>query len=111
VAETGHPQPARTAIGVRAGCRVAAPVAAANWCRIAPSVWPPEAQGYQRSTKGDKEDPMGDGKADEMKGRAKEALGDLTDDQSLENEGKVDKAVGKVKDKVDDMADKVKDKT
>jgi uncharacterized protein YjbJ (UPF0337 family) len=53
---------------------------------------------------------MGDGKADEMKGRAKEALGDLTDDQSLENEGKVDKAVGKVKDKVDDMADKVKDK-
>jgi uncharacterized protein YjbJ (UPF0337 family) len=54
---------------------------------------------------------MGDGKADEMKGRAKEALGDLTDDQSLENEGKVDKATGKIKQKVDEVADKVKDKT
>ena len=52
---------------------------------------------------------MGDGKADEMKGRAKEALGDLTDNQSLENEGKVDKAVGKVKDTVEDAADKVKE--
>jgi uncharacterized protein YjbJ (UPF0337 family) len=72
-----------------------------------------EAQGYQRppTETPTKEDPMGDGKADEMKGRAKEALGDLTDDQSLENEGKVDKAVGKVKDKIDDVADKVKDKT
>jgi uncharacterized protein YjbJ (UPF0337 family) len=54
---------------------------------------------------------MGDGKADEMKGRVKEAVGDLTDDQSLENEGKIDKATGKVKQKVDEVADKVKDKT
>lgn len=47
---------------------------------------------------------------DEVKGRAKEAVGDLTDDQDLKNEGKVDKAVGKVKDKVEEVADKVKDK-
>jgi uncharacterized protein YjbJ (UPF0337 family) len=45
-----------------------------------------------------------------MKGRAKEALGDLTNDKELKREGKVDQAVGAVKDKVDDAADKVKDK-
>ena len=46
---------------------------------------------------------------DEAKGRVKEAAGDLTDDQSLKNEGKVDKATGSIKDKVGDAADKVKD--
>jgi len=35
--------------------------------------------------------------------------GDLTDDDSLKNEGKVDRATGSVKDKVGDAADKVKD--
>ena len=50
------------------------------------------------------------GKLDDAKGRAKEAAGDLTNDDSLKNEGKVDRAVGKVKDKVDEAADKVKDK-
>jgi uncharacterized protein YjbJ (UPF0337 family) len=52
---------------------------------------------------------MSDGSVDEGKGRLKEAAGDLTDDQSLKNEGKVDKASGTVKDKVGDAADKVKD--
>jgi uncharacterized protein YjbJ (UPF0337 family) len=52
---------------------------------------------------------MGDGKFDEMKGRAKEAAGDLTDDDDLENEGKVDRAGGAVKDKIDKGTDKVKD--
>lgn len=46
---------------------------------------------------------------DEAKGRVKEAAGDLTDDQELKNEGKVDRAVSDVKDKIDDVADKVKD--
>ncbi|MEA2286498.1 MAG: CsbD-like, partial [Solirubrobacteraceae bacterium] len=32
---------------------------------------------------------MGDGTADDVKGRMKEAAGDLTDDQGLKNEGKV----------------------
>jgi uncharacterized protein YjbJ (UPF0337 family) len=50
------------------------------------------------------------GGIDEAKGRAKEAVGDLTDDQDLKNEGKVDRAAGKVKDKVEDAADKIKDK-
>ena len=43
---------------------------------------------------------MGDGAADEAKGRIKEAGGSLTGDDSLKREGKVDKATGKVKDAV-----------
>ena len=49
------------------------------------------------------------GKMDEGKGRLKEAAGDLTGDQDLKNEGKVDRASGTVKDKVGDVADKAKD--
>jgi uncharacterized protein YjbJ (UPF0337 family) len=52
---------------------------------------------------------MDDGSLDDAKGRVKEAAGDLTDDDSLKNEGKVDQATGAVKDKVGDAADKVKD--
>jgi uncharacterized protein YjbJ (UPF0337 family) len=44
-----------------------------------------------------------------MKGRAKEAAGDLTDDDELKREGKVDKAAGSVKGKVDDAKDWVED--
>jgi uncharacterized protein YjbJ (UPF0337 family) len=47
---------------------------------------------------------------DEAKGRTKEAAGDLTDDEKLKREGKIDRAVSGVKEKVDDVADKVKDK-
>ncbi len=52
---------------------------------------------------------MGDGDKDELKGRVKEAGGALTGDDSLKNEGKVDRATGGVKDKVGDAGDKVKD--
>ena len=52
---------------------------------------------------------MGDGTTDDLKGRAKEAAGDLTDDQGLKNEGKVDRATGSVKDAIDDASDKAKD--
>ena len=52
---------------------------------------------------------MGDGNLDQAKGRVKEAAGDLTDDDSLKSEGKVDRAEGSIKDKVDDAGDKVKD--
>jgi uncharacterized protein YjbJ (UPF0337 family) len=58
---------------------------------------------------------MSDHRIDEAKGRVKEAAGDLTDDQDLKNEGKVDKATGTVKEKlekaeeaVEDVADRVK---
>lgn len=46
---------------------------------------------------------------DEAKGRAKQAAGDLTDDEELKREGKVDRATSSVKDKIGDVADKVKD--
>ncbi|MDQ1359093.1 MAG: hypothetical protein QOF20_3341 [Acidimicrobiaceae bacterium] len=46
---------------------------------------------------------------DDLKGRAKEAVGDLTDDDDMKREGKIDRATGSVKDKVDDVKDKVKD--
>ena len=56
-------------------------------------------------------------KAEELKGRAKEAAGDLTDDENLKQEGKTDQAAGQakqklgdVKDKASDLVDKAKDK-
>jgi uncharacterized protein YjbJ (UPF0337 family) len=47
--------------------------------------------------------------ADEAKGRAKRAVGELTDDEQLKREGKVDKASGSAKRAVDKAADKAKD--
>lgn len=52
---------------------------------------------------------MMSGNMDDLKGRAKEAAGDLTDDDDLKREGKVDRASGALKDKIDDAKDKVKD--
>ena len=52
---------------------------------------------------------MGDGKKDDLKGRMKEAGGALTGDESLKNEGRVDRGVGGVKGAVDDAGDKLKD--
>jgi uncharacterized protein YjbJ (UPF0337 family) len=59
---------------------------------------------------------MGSG-MDEMKGRAKEAAGDLTDDDDLKREGKADQFGATVKekaeaakDKVDDAVDNLKEK-
>jgi uncharacterized protein YjbJ (UPF0337 family) len=46
---------------------------------------------------------------DDAKGRLKEAAGDLTNDDELKREGKVDRAEGAAKDKIDDAADAVKD--
>jgi uncharacterized protein YjbJ (UPF0337 family) len=51
-----------------------------------------------------------EGKFDEMKGRAKEAAGDLTDDEDLKREGKVDKASGKAKSKLDEAKEWAEDK-
>jgi len=46
---------------------------------------------------------------DDLKGKAKEAAGDLTDNKDLEREGKVDQFASDVKEKVGNVADKVKD--
>jgi uncharacterized protein YjbJ (UPF0337 family) len=56
------------------------------------------------------------GETDQIKGHAKEAVGDLTGNKDLKAEGKTDRQVGEVKqtvgrveDKVDEAVDKVKD--
>jgi len=50
-----------------------------------------------------------DGTTDDMKGRVKEAAGDLTDDDDLKREGKADQAGAKAKRAVEDAADKAGD--
>lgn len=52
---------------------------------------------------------MASGKADELKGRVKEAAGALIDDPKLKREGKTDQVVGKIKQKVEKVVDRVKD--
>jgi len=47
------------------------------------------------------------GAVDETKGRAKEAIGDVTGNDKLKSEGAVDRGKGKAKDVVDKVADKV----
>lgn len=48
------------------------------------------------------------GKLDEAKGRAKKAVGELTNDQSLKDRGRVDRAKGKTKRGVDKAAKSAK---
>ena len=49
-----------------------------------------------------------DGTADRAKGSVKKAAGEVTGDDQLKNEGRVDKAEGKMKEKLDEAAEKVK---
>ncbi|MDZ4179483.1 MAG: CsbD family protein [Coriobacteriia bacterium] len=51
---------------------------------------------------------MSDHKGEEMKGRVKEAAGNLTADKDLEREGKKEQRNAKVKKTVDDAAEKIK---
>jgi uncharacterized protein YjbJ (UPF0337 family) len=46
---------------------------------------------------------------DDAKGRVKKAAGELTGDDDLKNEGRVDQAGGKVKEGVEKVTDKAKD--
>jgi len=47
------------------------------------------------------------GKTDQMKGKAKEAVGDLTGNKDLKSEGKGDRQAGEVKEKVGKVEEKV----
>jgi uncharacterized protein YjbJ (UPF0337 family) len=60
---------------------------------------------YERS------DEMGDEvrNKDDAKGRVKEAAGDLTGDDEMKREGKLDQATGRAKDGVEKVADKVRE--
>jgi uncharacterized protein YjbJ (UPF0337 family) len=46
---------------------------------------------------------------DDIKGRAKEAVGDVTDNDKLKREGRLDRATAEVKEKVGEVADAIKD--
>jgi uncharacterized protein YjbJ (UPF0337 family) len=52
---------------------------------------------------------MSDHKVEDTKGRLKEAAGDLTGDEGLKREGKLDQTSAATKKAIDDVADKVKD--
>jgi uncharacterized protein YjbJ (UPF0337 family) len=47
-----------------------------------------------------------EGKKDDLKGRVKEAAGDLTDNDRLKREGKTDRAAGTVKEKLEKAKEK-----
>jgi len=49
------------------------------------------------------------GKIDELKGRGKQAVGNATDDPSLQGEGLLDEAKGKVKQAYGDVKGAIKD--
>jgi uncharacterized protein YjbJ (UPF0337 family) len=49
------------------------------------------------------------GEGDQAKGRIKQAVGDLTDDDELKREGKIDEGAGKVKEAVDKVKDRLTD--
>ena len=49
------------------------------------------------------------GQADQVKGKAKEAVGSLIGDKDLESEGKADRRGGEVKEKVGHAKDKVEE--
>lgn len=52
---------------------------------------------------------MSDHKGEDMKGRLKQAAGDITGDKDLKREGKIDQASAATKKAIDGAADKAKD--
>lgn len=52
---------------------------------------------------------MGDHKGEDMKGRLKEGVGDLTGDEGLRREGKVDRASAATKRTIEKATDKIRD--
>ena len=52
---------------------------------------------------------MSDHKGEDMKGRLEQAAGDITGDEGLKREGKLDQASAATKKAIDSAADKVKD--
>jgi uncharacterized protein YjbJ (UPF0337 family) len=52
---------------------------------------------------------MSESKMDDLKGRAKEALGSLTDDEDLKKEGRTDQRAADVKEGIERLGDKAKD--
>lgn len=49
------------------------------------------------------------GRSDKVKGKAKEAAGEVTGDEEMRREGKADQAAGAAKEKASEAVDKVKE--
>ena len=49
------------------------------------------------------------GNGDQIKGRAKEAIGEVTGNKDLTSEGKADRHAGEAKEKVDNVEEKVEE--
>lgn len=52
---------------------------------------------------------MSEYKADKMKGKLKEVVGDITGDKDMKREGQVDQGAAAIKTHIDKAANKVKD--
>jgi uncharacterized protein YjbJ (UPF0337 family) len=52
---------------------------------------------------------MSSGTSDEIKGRVKEAVGAMTDNKRLKNEGRKEQSVGKVKKAIERVIDKAEE--
>ncbi len=52
---------------------------------------------------------MSEHTAEDMKGRVKEAAGDITGDEGLQREGKIDQASAAAKKQIDKATDKIKE--
>ena len=75
---------------------------------IVVSVSPAYGRGTGAGNDNDEEADVGD-RTDDLKGKAKEKAGQMTDNERLEREGQADQAKAGIKRGVDDTADKVKD--
>ena len=51
---------------------------------------------------------MGEHKGEDMKGRLKQAAGDVTGDEELKREGKLDQASAAIKSAIDEVEEKAK---
>ena len=67
---------------------------------VGPRVWSPHAPGISTS--------MNNSKVDKLKGRVKEAAGDLTNNDELKRQGRTDQKAGDAKAKINDVADKAR---
>ena len=76
------------------------------WFELSSPVSSASSLGYLRSDPRGRRCAMGEN-TDKAKGHVKEAVGDLTDNERLEREGKLDQASGDVKGAAEDAKDKV----
>ena len=76
------------------------------WFEIRPAVSVEQRAGREGTIPDDEEEPQMGEKTDKAKGHVKETVGDMTDNERLEREGKMDRASGELKGKAEDAKDR-----